>query len=249
MSIDTERRGRILVIHMQREAKRNAIDVAMTSGIDAALNMLDDDHSLWAGVLTGTPSVFCAGTDLKDGPGNPTPRGGEYGIIRRRRVKPLIAAVEGLALGGGFEIVLACDLVVAARDAKFGLPEVARGVIASCGALFRTSRALPLNLARELLITGEPITAERGHAFGLVNALAEPGAALERAVAMAEAVCRNAPVSVRESLRAVNRVVESQDAQAWQATAEAVAAVVASRDCAEGVRAFLEKRAPVWEGF
>ncbi len=145
MSVATRTEGRVLVISMQREAKRNAIDAAMTAGIDAALNRLDDDASLWAGVLTGTATVFSAGTDLAVGPGPPTDRGGPYGIIRRKRRRPLIAAVEGPALGGGLEIVLACDLVVAASDARLGLPEVSRGVLATCGGLFRGPRALPLN--------------------------------------------------------------------------------------------------------
>jgi enoyl-CoA hydratase/carnithine racemase len=133
------RRGHVLLIRMAREAKRNAIDRAMTHGIDEALNLLDDDDELWAGVITGTTTVFSAGTDLKDGSGR-TERGGEYGMIRRRRAKPLIAAVEGPAFGGGFEIALACDLVVAARSARFALPESRRGVVASSGALFRAMR-------------------------------------------------------------------------------------------------------------
>ena len=135
-----ERRDRVLLIRMERQAKRNAVDAAMTRGIDDALNLLDDDDQLWAGVITGTTAVFSAGTDLKDGSGR-TERGGEYGMIRRRRAKPLIAAVEGPAFGGGFEIALACDLVVAARTARFALPESRRGVVASSGALFRAMRA------------------------------------------------------------------------------------------------------------
>src|ERR1017187_1236896 len=143
--------GRALVIRMEREAKRNAIDQSTTRGIDEALNLLEDDDQLWAGVITGTTAVFSAGTDLRDGAGGPTERGGEYGVIRRRRNKPLIAAVEGPAFGGGFEIALACDLVVASRTARFALPESRRGVVASSGALFRAMRALPLNVAKELL--------------------------------------------------------------------------------------------------
>lgn len=248
MTVVIERLGRVLVIRMQREEKRNAINAALSAGIDAALNRLDDDPELWAGVLAGTARVFCAGSDLKEGAGAPTERGGEYGIIRRRRVKPLIAAVEGAALGGGFEIVLACDMVVAARDARFGLPEAARGVIANRGALFRAARALPLNIARELLATGVPLSAGRAHHFGLVNDVVEPGQALPRAIAMAERICANAPVSVRESLRAVDRIVSADDAAGWQATADAVVVVHASRDKAEGVAAFLEKRPPHWQG-
>lgn len=248
MTIHIERCGRVLQIRMQREEKRNAVNVAMAAALDAALNTLEDDPELWAGVLTGTATVFSAGTDLKEGRGVPTPRGGEYGVVRRRRQKPLIAAVEGLALGGGFEIALACDLIVAARNARLGLPEVTRGVIANCGALFRAARELPLNIARELLITGEPMSAERAHHFGLVNQLTEPGDALAQAMSLAERICRNAPVSVRETLRALDRLVAAEDAAAWQITEEATAIVAASADKAEGVQAFLEKRAPRWQG-
>lgn len=246
--IETEVRGRVLVITMCREAKRNAIDATMTAGIDAALNRIDDDPALWAGVLTGGRNVFCAGTDLRDGPGPPTARGGEYGIIRRDRAKPLIAAIEGLALGGGFEIMLACDLVVAADDARLGLPEASRGVIATCGALFRTHRALPLNIAKELLIGGDPMPAERAYALGLVNALTPPGGALDRAVEMAERICANAPLSVRESLRAINRSFAADDAECWSYTTDAIAAIFDSEDRREGVDAFFNKRAPEWRG-
>ena len=144
-------------------------------GIDEALNLLEDDDELWAGVITGNAAVFSAGTDLRDGTGGPTERGGEYGMIRRRRSKPLIAAVEGPAFGGGFEIALACDLVVASRTARFALPESRRGVIASSGALFRAMRALPLNVARELLITGAVLDADRGYQIGFVNRVTDPG--------------------------------------------------------------------------
>ena len=159
--VRAERTGRLLVVRMCREAKRNAVNRQLADELDAAFNLLEDDDGLWAGVLTGTGSVFCAGSDLTAGGDYLTERGGEYGLIRRRRRKPLIAAVEGSALGGGMELVLACDLVVASRTARFGLPEVSRGVVASSGALFMAPRALPANLARELLLTGEPIDADR----------------------------------------------------------------------------------------
>jgi enoyl-CoA hydratase/carnithine racemase len=182
--VSTERRGRVLLIAMQRERKRNAVDRQLADELDAALNVLDDDPELWAGVLTGTPNVFSAGSDLIAAGDNVTERGGEYGIIRRVRRKPLIAAVEGPALGGGLEIVFACDLVVASTAAELGLPEVARGLVATSGALFRAARLLPVNLAKELLLTGERMSAERAHAAGLVNRLAEPGQAVEVALAL-----------------------------------------------------------------
>jgi enoyl-CoA hydratase/carnithine racemase len=247
MPVTTSRLDHILVIRLDRADKRNAIDTAMTVDLDATLNVLDDDEDLWVGVLTAEGPVFSAGTDLKSGAGT-TDRGGEYGIIRRTRRKPLIAAVDGMALGGGFEIVLACDLVVAGRQALFGFPEVRRGVIASSGALFRAPRALPLNIAKELLVTGEPMDAERAAGYGLVNRVTEPGEALEEALRLARQICANAPVSVRETLRAVDRAAAAQDSRDWAFTAEAVEVVRASADMAEGVSAFFEKRPPRWAG-
>ena len=195
-----ERDEHLLILTMVRASKRNAIDRKMADAIDEALNQLDDDDTLWAGVITGSESIFCAGSDLRSQGDYVTERGGEYGVIRRARKKPLIAAVEGYALGGGLEIVLACDLVVAAKDARFGLPEVSIGVIPTCGGLFRAPNAFPLNLARELILTGEPIYAERAYAAGFVNRLTEPGEALAAARALASSVMRNAPLAVTDSL-------------------------------------------------
>ena len=246
--VQAERTGRLLVVRMCREAKRNAVNRRLADELDAAFNLLEDDDGLWAGVLTGTGSVFCAGSDLTAGGDYVTERGGEYGLIRRRRRKPLIAAVEGPALGGGLELVLACDLVVASRTARFGLPEVSRGVVASCGALFRAPHALPANLARELLLTGEPIDADRAREAGLVNVVTEPGGAVPAAVALGERICANAPVAVQASLVAVNRWLAAADEFGWQVTADALAAIGASQDYKEGIAAFLEKRPPRWTG-
>jgi enoyl-CoA hydratase len=245
--VRAERTGRLLVVRMCRESKRNAVNRQLADELDAAFNLLEDDDELWAGVLTGTGRVFCAGSDLTAGGDYLTERGGEYGLIRRQRRKPLIAAVEGPALGGGLELVLACDLVVAARTARFGLPEVSRGVVASSGALFMAPRALPANLARELLLTGEPIDADRAQAAGLVNQLTEPGAAVA-AVALGERICANAPVAVQASLVAVNRWLAAADEFGWQVTADALATIGASQDYKEGIAAFLEKRPPRWTG-
>lgn len=244
--VATERRGRVLVVSMQREAKRNAVNRELADQVDAALNELDDDAELWAGVLTGSATVFSAGSDLASNGDYVTERGGEYGIIRRRRSKPLVAAVEGMALGGGFEIVLACDLVVAASDARFALPEVSRGVVPTCGALFRGPQALPLNLAREMVLTGEPVGAERLHAAGVVNVVTPPGGAVAGAVALAERICENAPLSVQACLRAMDDVLAGDDG--WEATGRARDALSGTADVREGVQAFFERRPPRWTG-
>lgn len=248
MPVTTERRGRVLLIRLDRDAKLNAMDHEMTLALDAAMNLLEDDAELWAGVLSGNGRAFSAGSDLADPDRNSTARGGPYGLLRRARHKPLIAAVDGLAFGGGFEMVLACDLVVASRRARFALPEVKRGLLALYGGVFRGARALPLNLARELVLTGEPIDAERAHALGLVNRLVADGAALDAALALAERICANSPVAVRESLGVINQANEAADALAWQLSTEAAARVRASEDSREGIAAFLDKRAPLWRG-
>ena len=169
-------------------------------------------------------------------------------MIRRRRSKPLIAAVEGPAFGGGFEIALACDLVVASRTARFALPESRRGVVASSGALFRAMRALPLNVARELLITGAVLDADRGYQIGFVNRVTEPGGALAAALELAEDICASSPVSVAASLAALAAQHDADDAAGWEATAAGGRAGDRQRRHEEGVSAFFEKRPPRWTG-
>jgi enoyl-CoA hydratase/carnithine racemase len=248
MAVERERRGPVLVVRMLREEKRNAVDRALADEIDAALNDLDDDPDLRVGVLTGTANVFSAGTDLHEPRSPATERGGEYGIIRRSRTKPVIAAVEGIAYGGGFEIVLACDLVVASTTARFGLPEIKRGILPACGGLFRTGSALPRNLANELMLTGDPITGDRAYAAGFVNVLTEPGGALEAAVALAQRVCVNAPLAVGYSMWVRDQGAASLERTGWDATEDAYPKVKYSEDAREGVTAFFEKRPPVWRG-
>jgi enoyl-CoA hydratase/carnithine racemase len=242
------REGHVLLLSMQRGAKRNAVDRALADALDGALNELDDEEELWAGVLTGTPDVFSAGSDLTAGGDYVTSRGGEYGIIRRPRRKPLLAAVEGAALGGGLEIVLACDLVVASTAARFGLPEVSIGVVPTCAGLFRAPHALPLNVARQLILTGRPIDAQRAFDVGFVNLLVDPGQAVEGALRLAQEICANAPVSVQACLAALNDVAAADDDLGWQVTNDALGAAARSADAREGVTAFLEKRPPVWTG-
>ena len=242
----TEVDGHTLLITMVRHAKRNAVDQAMTDALDAALNRLDDDPALRVGVLTGGADMFCAGTDMGATSGDPTERGGIYGVVGRTRRKPLIAAVEGIAFGGGFEIVMACDLVIAAETARFALPEVKRGLIASSGALFRAARVLPLNIAKQLLLTGAEITPVEARRVGFVNEVSEPGNALVRALEIAAAIAANSPAAVQISLQTVDEIVAADDDLVWGISAAARERIMVSEDSKEGVAAFFEKRPPKW---
>lgn len=248
MPVNVETRGPVVVITLARIEKRNAINSEMTIAIDAALNDFEDDDNLRVAVLTGGPQVFCAGTDIAEGSGTPTERGGLYGIIGRKSPKPIIAAIEGFAFGGGLEIALACDLIVAASDAQLGLPEARRGLVATSGGLFRAPRALPLNIARELLLTGDPISTDRAERLGLVNQMTEPGGALDGAFALAERIVLNAPTSIRETLGALEAIVAHSDDRGWEATTTAREVIYASDDRKEGVAAFFERRTPIWPG-
>jgi enoyl-CoA hydratase len=248
MTVNYLTQGRISIVTIQREEKRNAINAEVTAGLDAAFNQFEDDPDQWVAILTGGQSVFSAGTDLREGPGEPTERGGAYGLITRRRSKPLIAAVEGVAFGGGFELAMTADLVVAASDARFALPEVKRGVIANSGALFRAARGLPPNVAKELLLTGAELSATRAHELGFVNRVSAPGEALATALDLAGEIAANAPVSVSQTLQAVDAVIAADDEAGWDATARGQAVVVASEDHLEGITAFFERREPVWKG-
>lgn len=245
--VRAEVRGRALLITIDRPARRNAIDRVTADGLEAALNRLDDDPELWCGVLTGGHEFFSAGSDLTAIGDYVTDRGGEYGLVRRQRRTPLIAAVEGFAFGGGMEIAMACDLVVAASDAQFGLPEVNLGLLPTCGGLFRGPRALPVNIARELVLTGDPMPAGRAYDLGFVNRLTEPGHAVDEALRLAERISRNAPLAVQTCLRALDDAV-GDDAAGWEITEDAKTIVLDSADAAEGVRAFLDRRPPTWTG-
>jgi enoyl-CoA hydratase len=195
----TERRGNVLLITLNRPDARNAIDLSVAEGIAAALEELDGDESLSVGVLTGAGKGFCAGMDLKAFVSGQRPWVGDRGfagIVRRASVKPLIAAVEGFAVAGGLEVALACDLIVAARGAKLGVPEVKRSLVAAGGALLRLPRRIPYHLAMELALTGDPILAERAAEVGLVNRLAEPGTAVEVALGLADEIAANAPLAL-----------------------------------------------------
>jgi enoyl-CoA hydratase len=251
--IDLTTHGRMALMTINRPEARNAVNGAVATGIEAAIDRLESDEELWAGVITGAGSVFSAGADLKEIAAGrvatlATARSGFAGITRRERTKPLIAAVDGLALAGGCEIALACDLIVASTGSGFGIPEVKRSLIAGGGGLFRLPRALPLNVAMELALTGDPLSAERAYHLGLVNELCEPGQAVQAAMALAERICANAPLAVRASRAIVLRGMLATNLEAWQITDSATETIMATEDFAEGPRAFIEKRQPVWTG-
>ena len=253
MAVDFEQRGPFAVVTINRPEARNAVNGAVARGIEEAIDRIEADDGIWVGILTGEPPVFCAGADLKEiNAGNAanlqTKRGGFGGIVQRERTKPIIAAVDGPALAGGTEIVVSCDLVVASTTATFGIPEVKRSLVAAAGGLFRLGRKIPLNVAMELALTGDPITAEIAHHHGLVNRLVEPGEALDAAIALAERICANAPVAVRESRRVVIEATNAPDDVGWKMSLEGMAAAMSSEDFGEGLTAFIDKRPPVWKG-
>lgn len=246
MPVTTRRDGPILVVTLDRPDKRNAMNAQMTAGLDAALNLLEDEASLRCAVLTGAGQGFCAGTDLAQWAGDPTPRGGPYGIAGRTLTKPVIAAVEGVAAGGGMEIVLACTLVVAGQSATFSLPETGLGLVAECGGLFRALTALPRNVGTELLLTGASLSAERAYALGLVNRLAPDGEALPVGLRLAHEIAARSPVATAESMSAMRAVTARHDDTDWAAAHRAKTAARASADAREGVDAFLSRRPPHW---
>lgn len=243
-----ERRGAVAVLTIDRPEARNAVDPAVAQGLEAALDRAEGDDAVRVAVLTGAPPAFCAGADLRAIAAGQaaalfTVRGGFAGVTRRERAKPLVAAVEGPALGGGTEIVLACDLVVASETARFGLPEVQRGLIAGGGGLFRLGRALPRNLAMQAALTGDPITVEDARRHGLVNVLCPPGQALAAALELAGRIAANAPLAVSESRALVAASAVMDDEEAWRRTEAASARILASADTGERVGAFLERGA------
>src|SRR5215218_7805675 len=202
--VEYRQEGRVAVLTINRPEARNAVNGDVARSMEEGLDGLEEDEGTWIGIVAGEGPVFSAGADLKaiasgQAADLQTKRGGFGGIAARQRTKPLIAAVDGPALAGGTEIVLACDLVVASTAASFGIPEVKRSLIAGAGGLFRLPRALPRNVAMELALTGDPITAERAYTLGLVNDLCAPGEAVEAALALASCVCANAPVAVQLS--------------------------------------------------
>jgi enoyl-CoA hydratase len=247
----TERRDRVLLITLNRPDARNAVNLAMAEAMAAALDELDSDDGLSVGVIAGEGKGFSSGMDLKAFAGGERPwarERGFAGIVQKPAEKPLIAAIEGFAVAGGLEIALACDLIVAAKGAKLGVPEVKRGLVAAGGALRQLPRRLPGAIAMELVLTGETIAAERASELGLVNRLAEPGAALDAALELAGEVAANAPLALRASKSVLRQQHSWDDETFWAKQGEITGPVFTSEDAIEGATAFSEKREPDWRG-
>jgi enoyl-CoA hydratase/carnithine racemase len=242
----------VAVITLNRPERRNAIDLPTAEAIDAALTELDERDDLVVGVITGNGPVFSAGMDLKvvasGGPRPIVPGRGAFGIVERPPAKPLIAAVEGAALAGGFEIALACDLIVAADNASFGLPEVKRGLAAAAGGAVRLPQRIPYSHAMRMILTGEPISAQRAFELGLLTELTMPGGALTAARSLAQTIAANAPLAVRTSKQVVNLVQGKSFSEAFEAQRPLMHMIRESADAREGAVAFAEKREPKWTG-
>ena len=250
-SVLVAREGAVLVITINRPQARNAIDRATSEAVAAAMDLLDTDASLTLGILTGAGGHFCSGMDLKAflrGERVELPGRGLAGIVETPPRKPLIAAVEGYALAGGCEIALACDLIVAAEDASFGIPEVRRGLMAGSGGLIRLPQRIPRQIAMEYALTGAMMPATEARQWGLVNRLTAPGKALEGALELARTIAANGPLAVQVSKQVVTQAPGWPDGEIWERQRTLLEQVIASQDAREGALAFSEKRAPVWSG-
>src|SRR4051812_35621442 len=246
----TERRGGVLVITINRPEVRNAVNAAVAEGIGTALDELDAADDLRLGVLTGAGGFFCAGMDLGAFVKGESPWYGDRGfagIAQRGARKPLIAAIEGFAVAGGFEVALACDLLVAAKGAKFGIPEAKRSLVAAGGALLRLPKRMPYHVVMELALTGDTQPAERFHEFGVINRITEPGAALDTALELAAAIAKSGPLAVAASKQILQEQFDWTSDEMWAKQGEISGPVFASEDAKEGATAFKEKRDPVWQ--
>jgi enoyl-CoA hydratase len=256
--VQYEVQGRIGIVTLNRPEARNAVNGDVAAGVEAAIDQLEADPAVWVGILRANTEgqekpVFCAGADLKAiNSGNAgalnTRKGGFAGFAYRERTKPIIVAVDGLATAGGCEIVLAADMVVATTRSSFGLAEVKRNLIAGAGGLFRLPRAIGQAPAMEMILTGEPLSAQRAYELGLVNRLVEPGAAFDAAVALAHQITAAAPLAVWASRKVVLAAAYADDETLKRMTNEEFAGIMASEDTKEGLTAFIEKRLPNGQG-
>ena len=246
----TERQGRTLVITINRPEARNAFNTAVSQGLADAMDELDGTPELSVAIVTGAGGNFCAGMDLKAFMAGEVPSvpGRGIGFTEQPPRKPVIAAVEGYALAGGTEIVLATDLVVAARNAKFGIPEVKRGLVAAGGGLLRLPHRIPYQKALEVALTGDSFTAEEAANWGFVNLLTEPGEALAGALALAERITKNGPLAVAVTKEIIVKSAGWSEDEMWSKQQELIRPVFSSKDAMEGATAFAEKRAPNWTG-
>ncbi|CAB5066960.1 MAG: enoyl-CoA hydratase [Actinobacteria bacterium] len=252
-----EKRGRIGIITLNRPEARNAVNGDVAAGVEAALDQIESDDDIWVGIVTANTAgqekpVFCAGADLKainsgNAGGLSTKRGGFAGIAYRERRKPVIVAVDGLATAGGCEIVLSCDLVVASNRSSFGLAEVKRNLIAGAGGLFRLPRAIGRSAALEIILTGEPLAAQRAYELGLVNHVVAPDQVMPKALEIAERICAAAPLAVWASRKVVLASAYEDDDTLINMTNAEFGAIMASEDTKEGLTAFIEKRLPNWK--
>ncbi len=246
----TEVRGNVLIVTLNRPEAKNAANKALAEGVAAAMDRLDSDNDLRVGIITGAGGTFCSGMDLKGFLAGETPQipgKGFAGLTEAPPAKPLIAAVDGYALAGGFEIALACDLIVANKDSKFGIPEVKRGLAAAAGGLVRLPRQIPQRLAMELALTGEFVTAQRAYDMGLINRVVE-SVALEGALQLAEVISANGPLAVAASKQVIREQQDWSQAEQWKNQYALTAKVFTSNDAREGAAAFAQKRAPNWTG-
>ena len=252
-TVEFETSGHLAVMTLNRPEARNAVNGDLATALEAAVDRLEADDSLWLGILCGNGPVFCAGADLKAVASGrageiATPTGGFGGFVTKAHTKPIIAAVDGPAVAGGLELVLAADLVVASTSSRFGIPEVKRSLVAAAGGLTRLPRKIPANVAMEMALTGDPIEAGRAYELGLVNVLCEPGAVVAAATDLADRIAANAPLAVRASRTAVVGAFDTTDDEGIRDSSRVMGALAGTDDFREGPLAFIEKREPEWKG-